>query len=180
MKATGIVRRIDDLGRVVIPKEIRRTMRIREGDPLEIYTNSEGEVIFRKYSAISEMSENAGYVADIMHKIAGCPVIVFDKDHVVASGGAARKEFSERRVSGQLEELMENRGQFFCPDGSTNSFFPVEGVDRTAIAAVPIITAGDVSGAVAFLTCDGSREVSDMQKSLINAAAQFLARQIEG
>ena len=153
---------------------------INNGDPLEIYTNSEGEVIFKKYSAVSEMSENAGYVADIMHKIAGCPVIIFDKDHVVASAGVPRKEFSERRVTGQLEELMESRGQFFCPDGSTNSFFPAEGVDRTAIAALPIITAGDVSGAVAFLTSEKCTEVTDLQKSLINAAAQFLARQIEG
>ena len=95
MKATGIVRRIDDLGRVVIPKEIRRTMRIREGDPLEIYTNSEGEVIFKKYSAIGEMSQNAGYVADIMCKIAGCPVVIFDKDHVTASAGVPKKEFSD-------------------------------------------------------------------------------------
>ena len=153
---------------------------ISDGDPLEIYTNSEGEVIFKKYSAVSEMSENAGYVADIMHKIAGCPVIIFDKDHVVASAGVPRKEFTERRVTGQLEELMENRGQFFCPDGSTNNFFPAEGVDRTAIAALPIITAGDVSGAVAFLTSEKCTEVTDLQKSLINAAAQFLARQIEG
>ena len=180
MKATGIVRRIDDLGRVVIPKEIRRTMRIREGDPLEIYTNSEGEVIFKKYSAISEMSENAYYVADIMYKIAGCPVLVFDKDHVVASAGVPKKEFAERRVTGQLEELMESRGQYFCPDGKTNSFYPVEGVDRTAIAAVPIITAGDISGAVAFLSSEKNTEVTDLQKSLINAAAQFLSRQIEG
>ncbi|MBR6969045.1 MAG: AbrB/MazE/SpoVT family DNA-binding domain-containing protein [Ruminococcus sp.] len=179
MKATGIVRRIDDLGRVVIPKEIRRTMRIREGDPLEIYTNSEGEVIFKKYSAVSEMSENAGHVADIMHKIAGCPVVIFDKDHVVATAGVPRKEFSERRVTGQLEELMENRGQFYCPDGSTNSFYPAEGVQRTAIAALPIITAGDISGAVAFMTSDSCHEVTDLQKSLINASAQFLARQIE-
>lgn len=180
MKATGIVRRIDDLGRVVIPKEIRRTMRIREGDPLEIYTNSEGEVIFKKYSAVSEMSENAGYVADIMHKIAGCPVLIFDKDHVVASAGVPRKEFAERHVTGQLEELMESRGQFFCHDGNTNSFYPAEGVERTAIAALPIITAGDVSGAVAFMTSEKYREVTDLQKSLINASAQFLARQIEG
>ncbi len=179
MKATGIVRRIDDLGRVVIPKEIRRTMRIREGDPLEIYTNSDGEVIFKKYSAISEMSENAGYVADIMYKIAGCPVVIFDKDHVVASAGVPKKEFAERRVTAQLEELMENRGQYFCPDGSTNSFYPAEGVERTAIAAVPIITAGDVSGAVAFLTSDKCAEVTDLQKSLINASSQFLAKQIE-
>ena len=153
---------------------------ISEGDPLEIYTNSEGEVIFKKYSAVSEMSENAVYVADIMHKIAGCPVVIFDKDHVVASAGVPRKEFSERRVTAQLEELMENRGQFYCPDGNTNSFYPAEGVDRTAIAALPIITAGDVSGAVAFLTTEKCREVTDLQKSLINASAQFLARQIEG
>ena len=73
MKATGIVRRIDDLGRVVIPKEIRRTMRIREGDPLEIFTNSEGEVIFKKYSPIGEISSIASQYAEVLSKIGGCP-----------------------------------------------------------------------------------------------------------
>ena len=102
MKATGIVRRIDDLGRVVIPKEIRRTMRIREGDPLEIYTSNDGEVIFKKYSAINEMSDNATQVADIMYKLAGCPVVVFDRDHVVAVAGLQRKEYIERRASAHL------------------------------------------------------------------------------
>ena len=91
MKATGIVRRIDDLGRVVIPKEIRRTMRIREGDPLEIYTSGDGEVIFKKYSPIGEMGESAAQVAEIMHRLAGCPVAVFDRDHVVSVSGAAKK-----------------------------------------------------------------------------------------
>lgn len=180
MKATGIVRRIDDLGRVVIPKEIRRTMRIREGDPLEIYTNSDGEVIFKKYSAISEMSENAVYVADIMCKIAGCPVVIFDKDHVVASAGVSRKEFAERRVTAQLEELMESRGQYYKTADSMDRFFGAEGVDRAAIAAVPIISAGDITGAVVYLETDGVSAVTDLQKSLINASAQFLARQIEG
>lgn len=180
MKATGIVRRIDDLGRVVIPKEIRRTMRIREGDPLEIYTNSDGEVIFKKYSAISEMSENAVYVADIMYKIAGCPVLIFDKDHVVASAGVSKKEFAERRVSAQLEELMESRGQFFRREGDNSGFLSAEGVERQAIAALPIISAGDISGAVVFLANENHNQVSDLQKSLITAAAQFLAKQIEG
>ena len=106
MKATGIVRRIDDLGRVVIPKEIRRTMRIREGDPLEIYTSPEGEVIFRKYSALGEMSENAAQVAEIMQRLAGCAVLVFDRDHVVAVSGTQKREFQERRASQELEELM--------------------------------------------------------------------------
>ncbi|MBQ8296466.1 MAG: AbrB/MazE/SpoVT family DNA-binding domain-containing protein [Ruminococcus sp.] len=180
MKATGIVRRIDDLGRVVIPKEIRRTMRIREGDPLEIYTNSDGEVIFKKYSAISEMSENAVHVADIMYKIAGCPVVIFDKDHVVASSGVSRKEFAERRVTGQLEELMESRSQYFRTEDNRQNFYGAEGVEKPAIAAVPIISAGDITGAVVFLETDTVKEVSDLQKSLINASAQFLARQIEG
>lgn len=180
MKATGIVRRIDDLGRVVIPKEIRRTMRIREGDPLEIYTNSDGEVIFKKYSAISEMSENAVHVADIMYKIAGCPVVIFDKDHVVASAGVSRKEFSERRVTGQLEELMESRGSYFKSADDSRRFYAAEGVEKPALAAVPIISAGDITGAVAFLESEKMTEVSDLQKSLINASAQFLARQIEG
>ncbi|MBE6862904.1 MAG: stage V sporulation protein T [Ruminococcus sp.] len=153
---------------------------VRYGDPLEIYTNNDGEVIFKKYSAISEMSENAVHVADIMCKIAGCPVVIFDKDHVVASSGVSRKEFAERRVTGQLEELMESRSQYF-KSGDTNwNFYAAEGVEKVSVAAVPIISAGDVMGAVTFLATETVNEVSDMQKSLINAAAQFLARQIEG
>src|SRR5574344_1927275 len=114
MKATGIVRRIDDLGRVVIPKEIRRTMRIREGDPLEIYTSSDGEVIFKKYSAIGEMAANAGQIADVVTKLSGCPTVIFDRDHVVAVAGVAKKEFSERRVSQGLEDYLERRSVYFC------------------------------------------------------------------
>ena len=152
---------------------------VSDGDPLEIYTNNDGEVIFKKYSAINEMGENACYVADIMNKIAGCPVVIFDKDHAVASSGVPKKELLERRVTGQLEELMENRGQYFCPNGDSNNFFPAEGSKHTAIAAVPIISAGDVSGAVVFLSTEKCREITDLQKSLINAAAQFLAKKIE-
>ncbi|MBQ8010129.1 MAG: AbrB/MazE/SpoVT family DNA-binding domain-containing protein [Oscillospiraceae bacterium] len=178
MKATGIVRRIDDLGRVVIPKEIRRTMRIREGDPLEIYTSSDGEVIFKKYSVIGEISENATQVADIMHKLAGCPVVVFDRDHVVASSGVTKKEFSERRVSPELEELMESRRQFFAEDAN-RKFYAVEGVEQPALACMPILSSGDVTGAVTFLSSDSRQTVSELQKSLVNAAAQFLGRQVE-
>lgn len=179
MKATGIVRRIDDLGRVVIPKEIRRTMRIREGDPLEIYTSNDGEVIFKKYSAISEMSQNATQVAEIMVRLAGCPVVIFDRDHVVAVAGVSRKEFSERRVSPSLEDIIEGRKNFFRTEAGDNSVIPVEGIDRAAAACAPIISAGDVTGAVAFLD-DGTGSVAtELQMSLIQAASQFLGKQIE-
>ncbi len=179
MKATGIVRRIDDLGRVVIPKEIRRTMRIREGDPLEIYTSSAGEVIFKKYSPIGEMSENAAQVAEIMHRLAGCPVAVFDRDHVVSVSGAAKKEWNARRVSPELEELMEQRRQYFSHGGEPE-LLPAEGVDKAAAACMPILAAGDVTGAVAFLKNEDDNELSETQKSLIQAASQFLGKQLEG
>ena len=152
---------------------------ISEGDPLEIYTNSDGEVIFKKYSAISEMSENAANVAEVMYKTAGCPVIIFDKDHVVASAGIPKKETAERKPSAQLEGIMESRGQYFCPDGGNNNFYPAENLERTAIAALPIISGGDVSGAVAFMTNDEHTEASDLQKSLITAAVRFLSKQLE-
>ena len=179
MKATGIVRRIDDLGRVVIPKEIRRTMRIREGDPLEIYTSNDGEVIFKKYSAISEMSENAAQVADIMCKLAACPVVLFDRDHVVAVSGVSKKEFNERRVSAELEDLMEYRRSHFADSTGSSKFAPAEGVDKYAMACMPILSSGDVTGAVAFMESEKSTVVSELQKSLISAASQFLGKQIE-
>ena len=91
MKATGIVRRIDDLGRVVIPKEIRRTMRIREGDPLEIYTNAGGEVIFKKYSPIGEMGEFAEQYAESLYKTSGLPVVISDRESIIACAGVPKK-----------------------------------------------------------------------------------------
>lgn len=154
-------------------------MRIREGDPLEIYTSNDGEVIFKKYSAINEMSENAVQVADIMFKIAKCPVIIFDRDHVVAVSGVSKKEFNERRVSSELEDLMEYRKNYFAEGSQKAKFIPTEGIDKYAIACVPIVSSGDVTGAVVFLESDNSTIVTEMQKSLITAASQFLGRQIE-
>ena len=181
MKATGIVRRIDDLGRVVIPKEIRRTMRIREGDPLEIYTSSDGEVIFKKYSAINEMSQSASQVAEVMTRLANCPTVIFDRDHVVAVAGVGKKEFSERRVSQGLEEFLEHRRNYIYSSDEDAKVFPVEGIDRPAIACTPILSSGDVTGAVAFLapSADEDATATEVQKNLIQAAAQFLGKQIE-
>ena len=126
MKATGIVRRIDDLGRVVIPKEIRRTMRIREGDPLEIFVSNEGEVIFKKYSPISELGSIAAQYCEVLYRTAGYPVLITDRDHVVAVSGISRREVLERRVSHGLEDQIENRRSFTAGDGQPLQ--PIEGV----------------------------------------------------
>ena len=99
MKATGIVRRIDDLGRVVIPKEIRRTMRICEGDPLEIYTDSQGEAIFKKYSQASEISLFTSIYADCIYKTISILVIITDREKMISCAEVQKKETLERRIT---------------------------------------------------------------------------------
>jgi len=178
MKATGIVRRIDDLGRVVIPKEIRRTMRIREGDPLEIYTDNDGEVIFKKYSPIGELSSFASQYAEVLGKIGGYPVVVCDRDHVISVAGIPKKELLERRVSPQLEEVMEQR-RSFAVTGDGRKMQPVEGVDRFALVQAPIIAAGDVCGSLMFLAGDNPSPATDTEIKLIQVGAAFLGRQME-
>ena len=177
-QGTEIYKNLSPIAHITTSKgEILSVNVIREGDPLEIYTNSEGEVIFKKYSAIGEMTENAGHIADIMNKLAGCPVVIFDRDHVVATSGVSKKEFSERRVSNQLEELMENRGQYYS-NNENSKFFVAEGVEKNGLAVMPIISNGDVTGAVAFIE-NGTGKVTELQKSLITASSQFLGKQLE-
>ena len=179
MKATGIVRRIDDLGRVVIPKEIRRTMRIREGDPLEIFTDNDGEVIFKKYSPIGELATFAGQYADVLYKTGGMPVLVCDRDHVVAVSGVPRKELLERRVSSQLEEMMDGRRTYVYSTKDQRKLQPIEGVERYALSAAPILASGDVSGSVMFLIPESGAVAGDADNKLIQAAAMFLGKQLE-
>lgn len=163
MKATGIVRRIDDLGRVVIPKEIRRTMRIREGTPLEIYTSVDGEVIFRKYSPVGEISGTADQYADVLYKVGGMPTVICDRDHVIAASGIQKKEVLERRVSSSLEDLIEQRKSLYrTADGVKMN--PIEGVDRFAVACAPIMADGDVNGAVIMLSDKENSAVDDKQR----------------
>lgn len=178
MKATGIVRRIDDLGRVVIPKEIRRTMRIREGDPLEIYTDNDGEVIFKKYSPIGELSTFASQYAEVLTKVGGYPVVVCDRDHVISVAGIPKKELLERRVSPALEEMMEQR-RTYAVAGDGKKLQPVEGVDRFALVQAPIIAAGDVCGSLMFIAGEGSSPATDTEIKLIQVGAAFLGRQME-
>ena len=177
MKATGIVRRIDDLGRVVIPKEIRRTMRIREGDPLEIYTNSGGEVIFKKYSPIGELSPLAVQFAEALGSLTELVVIICDRDHCVAAAGVSKKEVLERQVTPFLEEVMEQRRNVTL--SLTDRKQALEGIDYSICVAVPIIHAGDVSGAVVLMSSDDSSTATQNDIKLATVAADFLGKQME-
>ena len=178
MKATGIVRRIDDLGRVVIPKEIRRTLRIREGDPLEIYTEKDGEVIFKKYSPMGELSGFAGEICESLYKSTGTVTAVCDRDSVIAVAGGGKKELLDKPISRALEEIMENRKAVRTEPGSRQPR-PVDAEAGFAVsAAAPILAEGDVLGCVMFLGRPGS-ECTELEFKLAQTVAGFLGRQME-
>lgn len=177
MKATGIVRRIDDLGRVVIPKEIRRTMRIREGDPLEIFTDREGGVIFKKYSQLGDVSEFATQLCDTISRVAGLPAVITDRDSCIAAGGIPRREVVDKRISHHVERLMEER-QSYRASGQ-----PIPLCDSSdkynVLLAVPILSEGDVLGCVLFVG-DGTAEApGEAELKLAQATAGFLGRHME-
>ena len=178
MKATGIVRRIDDLGRVVIPKEIRRTLRIREGDPLEIFTDRDGEVIFKKYSPMGEMGAIASELAEALARTAGMSCAICDRDAVIAAAGGAKKDILEKNISAELEQIMEQRTAYERGIGEGQEI-PVSAGDLYfVVAAVPIITDGDVSGCVAFVSEDENAAAAEVTVKLCQTAAQFLSRRV--
>lgn len=177
MKATGIVRRIDDLGRVVIPKEIRRTMRIREGDPLEIFTGAGGEVVFKKYSPIGELGSIAEVCAESVIRCSSLPVIICDRDHCIAAAGLAKKEVLERPMTASLEEVMESRKEAFF--GEDREDTALEGSELKIAFAVPIIAAGDLCGCVCLLKSDNEKNVNESNANLCRVTALFLAKQLE-
>ena len=185
MKATGIVRRIDDLGRVVIPKEIRRTMRIREGDPLEIYTDREGEVIFKKYSPIGELTAFAGQYAETLHKTCGLAVAICDRDTVIACAGIPKREYADKSLSEALEHVMENRAFYVRSGDAEPKSIIRDGGSHVIGCAMPIISEGDVVGCVVSAhateasAATGDRLAFDIEAKLIQTAANFLGKQLE-
>lgn len=178
MKATGIVRRIDDLGRVVIPKEIRRVLRIREGDPLEIYTQSDGEVIFKKYSPVGELGADTKQYVDVLARTTGLAAIICDRDRVVAAAGMPKKEIIGKRISPMLESYMERRSGFVLGTDRDNIVVSEEAPKEIAVMS-PIIGAGDVLGAVVLL-CDEKRKTPGVvDVKLAQVAAGFMSKQME-
>ncbi len=181
MKATGIVRRIDDLGRVVIPKEIRRTLRIREGDPLEIFTDREGEIILKKYSPIGELGEFARQYADSLAQSTGNIVCITDRDQVIAFSGAPKKDVLLKPISKQLEDTIDARENFVAVRDDRR-FIPIiqgENDEYSSQAVSPIICEGDAIGAVIITTKEPKMRFAETDLKLTGSAASFLGKQME-
>ena len=183
MKATGIVRRIDDLGRVVIPKEIRRTLRIREGDPLEIYTNSEGGIVLMKYSPIAELGDFAKEYAESLNKSSGFTACITDRSNIIAISGESKKDYLEKPLSQEIEKILEDRSKVYVKEGNGKivSIVADEAAEKKCSSQVitPIIAEGDAIGTVIIFSTDPSANVGDIELKLAETAAGFLGRQME-
>ena len=179
MKATGIVRRVDDLGRIVIPKEIRRTLRIREGDPLEIYTEKDGGVIFRKYSPMGELQEFAAQMCEAIGGATGHIAAVADRDAIIALCGAPKRELMDKPNSAELDRLMEQRKNYRYQAGDA-IIRACDGTDRYHLGvAAPILSQGDLMGCVMMLLEENDTPLQESDQKLAQTAAGFLGRQME-
>lgn len=174
MNATGIVRRIDDLGRIVIPKEMRTTFRLREGDPLEIFINGD-EIIFKKYSPVGEISLYINRYADILYKICGLPVAICDKEHIISCAGIPKKDFLKQKISNDLEEVLLSRKT----DGE-KSIRILDNAEYKTICWHPITISYDICGAIMFVYDDENKEQDeDMLNKLLQTATGFISSQME-
>ena len=174
MKATGIVRRIDDLGRVVIPKEIRRTLRLREGTPLEIFTDREGEIILKKYSPMVELAAFAVQYAEAMAQSTGLMVCIADRDQIIAVSGGPKKEYYQKTISRALELAVSER-QNICAARGEKAFIPITSDEVEESSAE-----GDAIGAVILLSREAKQALGGAEMKLAATAAGFLGRQMEG
>ncbi|MBE3597142.1 MAG: stage V sporulation protein T [Hydrogenibacillus sp.] len=179
MKATGIVRRIDDLGRVVIPKEIRRTLRIREGDPLEIFVDQDGEIVLKKYSPIGEFGDAVREYAEALHESLGHLALISDRDRFVAAAGSGKKTWIDKPIGPLLEESMNERRIIKEQNAGEYEFVAGEREAARAFVVVPIIAAGDPIGTVLLISKNDMAKISDMDVKVLETAAGFLAKQME-
>lgn len=176
MKATGIVRRIDDLGRVVIPKEIRRTLRIKDGDALEIYIE-DGAVIYKKYYPMDNLASLAAQYAEVLHNMSVHAVLITDRDHIVTACGVSKRDYLERRITYDLEYVLECR-KIYQYQGD-HLLHPVEGLSTIASYVQPIISRGELYGSVILLSDDKNRTPSEIDMKLTQQVAALLGRQLD-
>ena len=179
MKATGIVRRVDDLGRIVIPKEIRRTLRIREGDPLEIYTEKDGGVIFRKYSPMGDLQDFATQLCESIGTNTGRIAAVSDRDAIIALSGAPKRELMDKPNSQELDKLMESRKNYRYASGDSR-VKATDSSDKYHLGvAAPILSQGDLMGCVMLLLGENDAPLMEADQKLVQTVAGFLGKQME-
>ena len=183
MRATGIVRRIDELGRVVIPKEIRRTLRIREGDPLEIFTDHDGEVVLKKYSPIGEIASIAKDYTDSLHRTLGHVALISDRDAIVSSSGAAKRDYVEKALSQEADRILQGRQLVMLNLLDGSKMIPLTSDDRADIYSAqiiaPILADGEIVGGLMLISRESGLQMTDVDRKVAETTANIIGRQME-
>ena len=182
MKATGIVRRIDDLGRVVIPKEIRKTLRIKEGTPMEIYTDREGQIILKKYSPIATLERFSEATVKSLNDLSGKLAMICDTDEILCACGEGKKELDGKNLSEEMDRILKERRSYIANAAEGGDILPItssreEGI--TAQVIVPIVAGGDCLGAVAVLSREEGAKLDNNVMNLVRLTADILANQFD-
>lgn len=181
MKATGIVRRIDNLGRIVIPKEIRKTLRIKEGEALEIFTDREGEVILKKYSPIEELSSYAMQFAEALYQTMGHSVFITDMDAVIAASGVGKKEAMQQKITAGYEKLLQRREQklFLSEDKDMVAVYQEMTLVTESMVVTPVIQDGNVIGGIVIIQKQGKEKLGEIEKRISAVGANYLGSQMQ-
>ncbi|MBO5327654.1 MAG: AbrB/MazE/SpoVT family DNA-binding domain-containing protein [Clostridia bacterium] len=179
MKATGIVRRIDELGRVVIPKEIRNTLRLKSGDPLEIFTERD-ELTLKKYSPIASLEQFSEGTAKSLNDLSGHLAVICDTDEVLYAAGSGKREFGGKTISKKLEKILEERKSYLANLSEGGDVVPIceeSQAEITAQIIVPIVSGGDCLGAVALISTEQGAKIESSAAKLAQLSATILANQ---
>lgn len=180
MKATGMVRRIDELGRIVIPKEIRRTYKIREGTPLEIFSGDSGELVLKKYSPVLELEDVSSDACKSIFEVLEQNVFICDKDTIISCEGTSnfKKNYLHKNITLDLEKIIENRKPILLNAKDNANLFPIfkeQVVDFNALIVVPILAGGDTYGAISLI---GENSFTNQEVKILQTFANFLNLQI--
>lgn len=176
-----VLTRADDLGRIVVPKEIRRTLRIREGDPLEIFTGKEGEIVLKKYSPLGELGTFAAQYVESISQILGCPVAVADRDQIIAVAGMPKRELVGKSIHKELEDVINDRAAILAKKGDTKFInITIDDGEYEGEVVQTIISEGDAIGAVIVLSKDKKVKIGEAEQKAAIIAANFLGKQMEG
>ena len=181
MKATGIVRRIDELGRVVIPKEIRRTLRIKEGDPLEIFTERD-ELMLKKYSPIATLEKFSKATARSLNDLCGKLAVICDTDGVLHAYGDGKRDFDGKSLSVEMDRILRERRSYIANASEGGDVIPLTNAPEEGVTAqviVPIVSGGDCLGAVAVLSKEDGARLDANEVNLARLTADILANQFE-
>lgn len=180
MRATGIVRRIDDLGRIVLPKEIRKNLKIKEGDMLEIYVQDNGIIMLEKYEPMDSLVKLAEQYVEVLSNLIELNVCITTDSYVISSAGKSKKEYLRKDLSEEVVDILNERIVWSSKNEPIISLFKNDDKNKyVSQIIIPIIDEGDVIGSIIAFSTDSKINIKESDIQVIKLATSLLEKQME-